>query len=98
MNLDSIFGELAEFYSGLTPGSDEEKSFLAHLNALAKPAEYPKDYPENLTRPFPEEIEIAFAGCRCCHAEFIVDGSTQECQHCGSLMFRYETAPYHRKT
>lgn len=39
---------------------------------------------------FPEEISIALAVCtrNCGTTEFIVDGSTQVCQHCGSLMFR----------
>lgn len=45
---------------------------------------------------FPEEFDIALAVCteNCGTVEFIVDGSTQVCQHCGSLMFRTEVKKY----
>lgn len=45
---------------------------------------------------FPKEIDIALAVCtkNCGAVEFIVDGSTQVCQHCGSLMFRTESKKY----
>lgn len=45
---------------------------------------------------FPEEISIALAVCteNCATVEFIVDGSTQVCQHCGSLMFRTQVKKY----
>lgn len=45
---------------------------------------------------FPKEINIALAVCtkNCGTVEFIVDGSTQVCQHCGSLMFRTENKKY----
>jgi hypothetical protein len=43
---------------------------------------------------FPVRLTIAFAICKCGAKEFIVDGNTQECQTCGSLMFRTEAAEY----
>lgn len=45
---------------------------------------------------FPEEIGIALAVCtkNCGTVEFIVDGSTQVCQHCGSLMYRTQVKKY----
>jgi hypothetical protein len=45
---------------------------------------------------FPAEVQIAFAICHpaCGTQEFIVDGSTQECQFCGGLLFRTETRGY----
>lgn len=45
---------------------------------------------------FPEEISIALAVCtkKCGTVEWIVDGSTQVCQHCGSLMYRTEVKKY----
>jgi len=96
--INHFLEELSQRYLELPEGSDEEASLFDHLHSLTHPAEYPRDHPVSLTRPFPDEIEIALAGCRCGHAEFIVDGSTQECQYCGSLMFRYETAPYTKRS
>ncbi len=57
-------------------------------------AEYPDVAPEEVT--FPDTIHVAFAVCtkQCGTREFIVDGSTQRCQHCGALMFRTEVAEY----
>ena len=48
---------------------------------------------------FPESLPIAFATCHadCRAAEFIVEGSTQECQMCGRHMFRQATKDYFSK-
>jgi hypothetical protein len=45
---------------------------------------------------FPKEIYVAFAVCgkECGNTEFIVDGQSQVCQHCGKLMFRVDTRRY----
>ncbi len=45
---------------------------------------------------FPAEIQIAYAVCgfECGNREFIVEGQSQVCQHCGKLMFRTETRKY----
>lgn len=55
-----------------------------------------EDYPEVTSVDFPEEIYIAYAVCgkECGNREFIVDGQTQVCQHCGKLMFRTEVRRY----
>jgi hypothetical protein len=56
----------------------------------------PEDYPQIEKVDFPEEIYIAYAVCgnECGSKEFIVDGQTQVCQHCGKLMFRTEVKKY----
>jgi len=48
---------------------------------------------------FPRDLPIAFAVCskKCGAQQFIVDGSTQVCEHCGRLMFRVEVATYRLK-
>lgn len=53
-------------------------------------------YPEVDHVDFPVEIHVAFAVCsrQCGAREFIVDGQTQVCQHCGHLMFRTEVRKY----
>ena len=45
---------------------------------------------------FPKEIKIALAVCSkdCGNIEFITDGSSQVCQHCGHLMYRSTTKTY----
>jgi hypothetical protein len=55
-----------------------------------------EEYPEIKKVSFPEEIHIAFAvyGKDCGNSEFIVDGQSQVCQHCGKLMFRTEVQKY----
>jgi len=58
---------------------------------------YPVEkYPEVRDVAFPVEIQIAYAVCgsECGNREFIVDGQSQVCQHCGKLMFRTETRKY----
>ena len=49
-----------------------------------------EDYPKVDSVEFPKELYIAYAVCgkECGNREFIVDGQTQVCQHCGKLMFR----------
>ena len=56
--------------------------------------QYP-DVPVGQTE-FPREVYVAFAVCHkdCGRSEFIVDGSTQVCQHCGKMMFRIESNRY----
>ena len=53
-------------------------------------------YPDVDNVDFPTEIYVAYAVCEnnCGNKEFIVDGQTQVCQHCGTLMFRTETRKY----
>ncbi len=58
------------------------------------------DYPRVTKCDFPKTLHVAYAVCtsKCGAREFIVDGSTQMCQHCGALMFRTEVAAYTLKT
>ena len=71
-------------------------SFIKHLESISKFYDEAMDYPEIDKVNFPEAIHIAYAVCHpeCGTREFIVDGSTQECQKCGSTMFRTEVAEY----
>ncbi len=45
---------------------------------------------------FPKEIDIAFAVCSktCGAVESIVDGSTQICQYCGTVMKKIRVKKY----
>ena len=74
----------------------EQQSVSAHLRSIANWHREPNDYPEPHKMDFPATIHIAYAVCHpdCGTREFIVDGSTQECQTCGSLMFRTEVKKY----
>lgn len=58
---------------------------------------YPmEEYPDVECVEFPREVYVAYAVCgkECGTREFIVDGQTQVCQHCGKLMFRTEVKKY----
>jgi hypothetical protein len=68
------------------------ESLLRHLQSLASDKNLQPIEPKEVT--FPVRVPIAFAVCQCGVREFIVDGSTQECQNCGSLMYRTEVAEY----
>jgi hypothetical protein len=89
--LDRIFERIREQHAALRNACDRE-SIEAHLRSLAGESDPPIAEP---TAPnFPKTIHVAFATCACGVREFIVDGSTQECQFCGGLMFRQESAEY----
>jgi hypothetical protein len=83
-------------YAELPAGSNARRDFLAHLQSLARWHAEPNDYPKVSAVEFPTEVLVAFAICHpeCGAREFIVDGSTQECQSCGGLLFRTETREY----
>jgi len=63
----------------------------------AKLTEYPRVKAGDVR--FPQTIAVAFAVCtrKCGARQFIVDGSTQVCEHCGQNMFRTEVAEYRLK-
>lgn len=69
---------------------------IAHMRSLARFEADPADYPEPSDVSFPERLHAAFAVCHpeCGAREFVVDGSTQECQRCGGRMFRTDVAEY----
>lgn len=94
--LDEILGLIKKKMQLLPDNSCDKREYLDHLRALAYWNEEPMDYPEASKVVFPERIAIAHAVCHpdCGAVEFIVDGSSQECEHCGRHLFRTETAEY----
>jgi len=94
-NLDKLFDEIRKRYSEFQ-NSCYKESLIMHLRALSLWNKEPMDYPDIADPNFPAEIHIAHAVCHpeCGVQEFIVDGSTQRCQHCGGLMFRGEVKKY----
>ena len=67
------------------------------MKSTAKLSDYQKVRAKDVT--FPKTIAVAFAVCtkKCGGKQFIVDGSTQVCEHCGRNMFRTEVAEYRLK-
>ena len=94
--LSELFEAVRRRYEDIGPNQRRRQSFLAHIRSLATWEADENDYPNPGSVSFPAEVEVAYAVCHpeCGRKDFIVDGSTQECQHCGSLMFRTETATY----
>jgi len=80
----------------LPDNPDVRESFLFHLKSLSRFQNEPMDYLEVNEVEFPETINISYAVCHpeCGIKEFIVDGSSQECQRCGGLSFREAIAEY----
>lgn len=95
--LINLFSEIKKRVHEVRYSSHKHESLLAHLRSLSRFEQGPMDYPEVIAE-FPETIHIAYAVCHreCGSREFIVDGSTQECQACGSLMFRTEVQEFKR--
>ncbi|MDH5642237.1 MAG: hypothetical protein OEY28_13190 [Nitrospira sp.] len=82
----------------VTTLSKQERELLLHLASLARRYSEPMDYPKQSKSSFPQTIFVSQAVCHpeCGTDELIVDGSTQECQNCGGIMFRLESAAYQR--
>ncbi len=97
-NIKEIFSEIEKRYSELKNSCDKE-SLIQNLASLARWNNEPMDYPEPKEIDFPSTIHVAHAVCHpeCGVQEYIVDGSTQKCQRCGSLMFRGEVKEYKLK-
>jgi hypothetical protein len=95
-DFDKLISLLRARYDRLGPSSSEREAFLAHVQSLARWHEEPSDYPRAQAPRFLESLHVAYAVCHpeCGAREFIVDGSTQECSHCGGSMFRSDTAEY----
>ena len=95
-DFDTLFAEIRARYDALPAGSDARADFVAHLRSLARFLDEPMDYPTPSAVAFPEGMAVAYAVCHpeCGASEFIVDGSTQECQRCGGLLFRTEVRSY----
>ena len=94
-DINELLNQVREKYSAL----DSEKrrdSVLRHLRSIASLDEGFAE-PVGVKVPkFPNRLPVAYATCECGVGEFIVEGSTQECQHCGRLMFRHQTEWYER--
>jgi len=94
--VESLLEAIRSRFTSLGPNKCRRESFLAHLRSLGRWEADGGIYPDPGKVTFPEKIHISFAVCNeeCGVREFIVDGSTQECQRCGDLMFRTEVAEY----
>ena len=94
--IEDLFAEIRARIGEARPGSGGAEAILAHLRSLARWHREPQDYVDPGPARFPSALPIAYAVCHpeCGTAEFIVEGSTQECQHCGGLLFRMETRDY----
>lgn len=94
--IDQLLQEIRRRYEELGPSPTKREAFLAHLRSLARWDKVRAQLPDPGPVEFPSMLHVAFAVCQpdCGCKEFIVDGSTQECQHCGSLMFRTDTKEY----
>jgi hypothetical protein len=95
-DFDTLFAQIRARYDALPPGSDARADLVAHVRSLARFLDEPMDYGMTSAVAFPTELPVAYAICHpeCGAAEFIVDGSTQECQRCGGLLFRTEVRTY----
>lgn len=95
-DIEPMIAQIRKRLSELVEGTDQEESFLLHLRSLGHFEQWKRDvYPETAVE-FPPTIDIAYAVCHpdCRTEEFIVEGSTQECQRCGRLLYRTETREY----
>jgi hypothetical protein len=94
--IENLFIAIRSRFESLGPQKCLTESFLAHLRSLGRWEADGGNYPDPGEIAFPEKIHIAFAVCNqeCGVCEYIVDGSTQECQKCGDLMFRTDVAEY----
>jgi hypothetical protein len=83
-DLSEVFQKISCRSSEIKVSPCRRESFLAHLRALASWEDEPlTSYPTDASAVFPDTLPIAFAVCHkdCGVREFIVEGSTQECQH-----------------
>ena len=94
---NELLVRLKRRYADLSESKSRRESFLAHVQNLAH-WEIPPGIHVDPTMNFPGNLDIALAVCHpdCGTEEFIVEGSTQECQRCGRLLFRVHTCNYTR--
>jgi hypothetical protein len=97
-DLEPLFAAIRLRLRELGPNSHRRESLLEHVRSLGAWERDGAIYPDARSVEFPERIHVAYAICsaRCGARAFIVDGSTQEYQSCGGLMFRTEVAEYRR--
>jgi hypothetical protein len=96
--LQTLISQIQKRFDELGDKHSKRKQFIDHLRSLGSWDQDLMDYP-SVTPDFPEQIKVAYAVCHpeCGVQELIVDGSTQECQRCGQLMFRAGVQEYSRK-
>lgn len=96
--LEASIARIRARYAEIRRNSSQMESFLLHLRSLGQWEQESMDYP-TATAKFPKVVHVAYAVCHpdCGREELIVDGSTQECQRCGRLMFRTEVQRYERR-
>jgi hypothetical protein len=97
--LETLLREVRARYEHIrknAPGTEE--GFLEHLRSVAR-YHKPRSYPDVARVEFPPEVPITFAVCQptCGNRQFIVEGGPQECDCCGSLMFRATRPVTYRK-
>lgn len=93
--IDHFLSRIKDRYEQIKGHPRRRESFLLHLESLGHWENEPMDYPD-VEPEFPETVYVAYAVCRprCGRRELIIDGGTQECQHCGSNMFRISSEEY----
>ena len=96
--LDQLLEAIRKRFEELPKASPQRGRYIAHLRSVSRWQNEPMDYEEVANIAFPDELTISYAVCHpeCGKKEYIVDGSTQECQSCGGLMFRAESWLYKR--
>jgi hypothetical protein len=92
LDIEILLDSLRKRWNELAGAPFYRQSFLLHLQSLGSDIEFQACDARKVT--FPSRLSVAYAICKCGVKEFIVDGSTQECQNCGKLMFRAEVADY----
>jgi hypothetical protein len=93
--IEYLLSHIKDRYEQIKHHPSKRERLLLHLESLSHWENEPMDYPD-VTPEFPETVYVAYAVCRpnCGARELIIDGSTQECQRCGSSMFRVSTRQY----
>ena len=97
---NTLFAQIKQRYQELNRNTDRQVRFLMHVENLGGwEIETPDHASLDSLDPdvnFPEETDVAYAMCHpdCGVREFIVEGSTQECQRCGRNMYRIESRKY----
>lgn len=93
--VEHLLSHIRDRYEQIRDHPCRRERFLLHLESLGHWEDEPMDYPD-VTPEFPETVYVAYAVCHpnCGTRELIIDGSTQECQRCGSHMFRLSAKQY----
>src|ERR1700741_2088749 len=93
--IEHLLSRIKDRYGQIKHHSTKRNRFLLHLESLGRWENEPMDYPK-VTPDFPSVVSVAYAVCHpnCGTKELIIDGSTQECQRCGSNLFRISVEQY----